>query len=68
MVFKYIVGPEGQKTHRQVGIDVANKAAQRFDLLFVDFGNHQDSVLPEFVFGKTADVFKQQVAYRRLSS
>ena len=47
MVFKNIVGPEGQKAHGQVGIDVGNKAAQRFDLLFVDFGNHQDSVFPE---------------------
>ena len=57
MAFKDIVGPEGQKTQRQVGVDVANKAAQRFNLLFVDFGNYQDSILPEFVFGKTADVF-----------
>ncbi len=57
MVFKGIVGPKGQKMHWQVGIDVGYKAAQRFDLLFVDFGDHQDSVLPEFAFGKTADVF-----------
>ena len=58
MVFKYIVGPEGQKAHWQVGIDVGNKAAQRFDLPFVDLGDHQDSVLPEFVF-------KNGAAFRR---
>ena len=57
MVFKNIVGPEGQKAHWQIGIDVGNKAAQRFDLRFVDFRDHQNSVLPEFVFGKTAGVF-----------
>jgi len=55
MVFKGIVGPERQKANRQVGIDIRNKAAQRFDLRFVDFGDHLDSVLPKFVFGKTDD-------------
>ena len=57
MLFKNIVGPEGQKAHRQLGINVGNKAAQRFDLLFVDFGDHEDSVLPKPVFSITADVF-----------
>lgn len=55
MVFKGIVGPESQKANRQVSIDVGNETAQGFDFFLVDFGNDQDSILPELVSGITAD-------------
>ncbi len=58
MVFEHVIGPEGQETYGQMGIDAGDELAKRLDLLLVDLGDYQDAKFPEFVFGQAADILR----------